>query len=168
LAKTERKREKRLASRVVARVSRAPLRGAGASAQASGGLVLGVVAQADERGIWVELPGQARRAVEARVMTPPGAPAPRPTLRPGQTVVLMIDRSRGAAPILLGVLQPLSPSSPEPERRLELEAQDEIVLRCGEASVVLRRNGRIVVRGVYVETRARGVNRIKGGSVSIN
>jgi hypothetical protein len=130
--------------------------------------VLGVVAHADESGIWVERPGQARPAVQARVMTPPGVPAPalRPALRPGQTVVLMIDRSRGAAPILLGVLQPISPR--EPERRLELEAQDEIVLRCGEASVVLRRNGRIVVRGVYVETRARGVNRIKGGSVSIN
>jgi hypothetical protein len=165
LAKTERN-EKRLGPRPVARVSRAPVRAAAASRNAGPGLVLGVVARTDERGVWVELPGHARSAVQARVMTPPGAPAPRPTLMPGQAVVLMIDRSRGAAPILLGVLQPSSP--PEPERRLELEAHDEIVLRCGEASVVLRRNGRIVVRGVHVETRARGVNRIKGGSVSIN
>ena len=53
-------------------------------------------------------------------------------------------------------------------RRVELEAADEIVLRCGKASIVLRRNGRIVIRGTYVETRSRGVNRIKGGSVEIN
>jgi uncharacterized protein DUF6484 len=53
-------------------------------------------------------------------------------------------------------------------RRVTLDARDEIVLRCGEASITLRRNGRIVVRGTYVETRARGVNRIKGGSVQIN
>lgn len=53
-------------------------------------------------------------------------------------------------------------------RRVVFEAQDEIVLRCGEASITLRRNGRIVVRGAYVETRARGVVRIKGGSVQVN
>jgi hypothetical protein len=53
-------------------------------------------------------------------------------------------------------------------RRVEIEATDEIVLRCGQASIVLRRNGRVVIRGTYVETRSRGVNRIKGGSVQIN
>jgi hypothetical protein len=53
-------------------------------------------------------------------------------------------------------------------RRVEIEAADEIVLRCGQASIVLRRNGRVVIRGTYVETRSRGVNRIKGGSVEIN
>jgi hypothetical protein len=53
-------------------------------------------------------------------------------------------------------------------KRVEIEAADEIVLRCGEASIVLRRNGRVIIRGTYVETRSRGVNRIKGGSVEIN
>jgi hypothetical protein len=53
-------------------------------------------------------------------------------------------------------------------KRLELEAHDEIVLRCGPASITLRRNGRVVIRGVYVESRASGRNRIKGGTVQIN
>lgn len=53
-------------------------------------------------------------------------------------------------------------------RRVELEAADELVLRCGEASIVLTRDGRITIRGHYVETRARGTNRIRGGSVQIN
>ncbi len=53
-------------------------------------------------------------------------------------------------------------------RRIHLEASDEIVLRCGNASITLRRNGRVVIRGAYVETRAKGTNRIKGGSVQIN
>jgi hypothetical protein len=53
-------------------------------------------------------------------------------------------------------------------KRIVLEAHDEIVLRCGEASITLRRDGRLVVRGAYVETRASGVNRIKGGAVKIN
>lgn len=49
-----------------------------------------------------------------------------------------------------------------------VEGRDEIVLRCGEASITLRRNGRVVVRGTYVETRSEGVNRIRGGAVQIN
>lgn len=53
-------------------------------------------------------------------------------------------------------------------RRVELKAQDELVLRCGEASVTLRRNGRVIVRGTHVETYSTGVNRIKGGQVRIN
>ena len=53
-------------------------------------------------------------------------------------------------------------------KRVVIEALDEIVLRCGQASITLRRNGRIVIRGTYVETRAVGTNRIKGGNVQIN
>ena len=53
-------------------------------------------------------------------------------------------------------------------RRIVFDAKDEIVLQCGEASITLRRNGRIVVRGAYVETRSKGVNRIKGGVARIN
>jgi|JI6StandDraft_1071083.scaffolds.fasta_scaffold73467_2 hypothetical protein len=54
------------------------------------------------------------------------------------------------------------------DKRVVLEAADEIVLQCGTASITLRRNGRVVIRGAYVETRSQGVNRIKGGSVQIN
>jgi hypothetical protein len=53
-------------------------------------------------------------------------------------------------------------------QRVVIEGKDEIELRCGSASIVLRRNGRVVIRGLEVETRARGVNRIRGGSVRIN
>jgi Domain of unknown function (DUF6484) len=53
-------------------------------------------------------------------------------------------------------------------RRVRLTAQDEIVLQCGSASVTLRRNGRVVIRGAYVETHSEGTNRIKGGQVHIN
>jgi hypothetical protein len=53
-------------------------------------------------------------------------------------------------------------------RRVVLEAADEIVLRCGESSITLKRDGRVLIKGAYVETASRGVNRIKGGSVKIN
>jgi hypothetical protein len=53
-------------------------------------------------------------------------------------------------------------------KRVVIEGQDEVVLRCGEASITLRRDGKVLVRGAYVETQAKGVNRIKGGAVKIN
>jgi hypothetical protein len=53
-------------------------------------------------------------------------------------------------------------------KRVVIEGADEVVLKCGQASITLRRNGRLVIKGTYVETHSAGVNRIKGGSVQVN
>jgi Domain of unknown function (DUF6484) len=53
-------------------------------------------------------------------------------------------------------------------KRVVLEGADEIVLKCGQASITLRRNGKLIIKGTYVETHSTGVNRIKGGSVQVN
>jgi hypothetical protein len=99
-------------------------------------------------------------------------------------VLLLFEEGDPGRPIVVGLLRdqlPREAAAPDTEpavqgpveveadgRRVEVEAADELVLRCGQASIVLRRNGRVVIRGTYVETRAKGVNRIKGGSVLIN
>jgi hypothetical protein len=49
-----------------------------------------------------------------------------------------------------------------------LEAQEEIVLKCGEGSITLRKDGKIIIKGTHLLSRASGPNRIKGGSVQIN
>jgi hypothetical protein len=83
------------------------------------------------------------------------------------------------SPIILGLVQSVGPAvgqklerRPDVARvdgkRVTLSAEDEIELRCGEASITLRRNGRLVIRGAYVETTSRGTNRIRGGSVQVN
>ncbi|WDE07788.1 hypothetical protein SG34_013420 [Thalassomonas viridans] len=53
-------------------------------------------------------------------------------------------------------------------KRLVLTAENELVLKCGEASVTLKKNGKILVSGTNLLSRARFANRIKGGSVQIN
>ena len=52
--------------------------------------------------------------------------------------------------------------------QLIFSAKKEIVLKCGKASIMLTRAGKIVLRGVYLLSRSSGINRIKGGSVQIN
>ena len=99
----------------------------------------------------------------------------------GQAVLLVFEAERSDRPIIVGLLQEhrnaLVVERERSEGNLEavvdgrsvvFNAKDEIVLRCGEASITLRRNGRIVVRGTHLETRSKGVNRIKGGVVRIN
>lgn len=53
-------------------------------------------------------------------------------------------------------------------KRVILEGQDEVVFKCGEASITLTKAGKIVIRGKYLLTRSTGVNRIMGGSVQVN
>jgi hypothetical protein len=53
-------------------------------------------------------------------------------------------------------------------KRVAIEGVDEIELRCGEASITLRRNGKIILKGTFLESSSKGVNRIKGGAIKIN
>lgn len=53
-------------------------------------------------------------------------------------------------------------------KQIIMEGQEEIVLRCGDASITLNKNGKISIRGKYLLSRATGVNRILGGSVQVN
>ena len=135
---------------------------------------VGVLVEWDAKGPIVDFEGNPRGPVRARASA--GATRVRPA-RPGTTqeVVLLVDGRPNRPPVLLGLLQPLEATEGSGElearvdgRRVELEGRDEVVLRCGEATITLRRNGRILIRGVQVETRAAGVNRIRGGSVAIN
>lgn len=102
-------------------------------------------------------------------------------------LVLFVDGDR-AQPVVVGLLQPDGGSTDEeveapPEsvreaplqveadadgKRVRLTAQDELVLRCGSATITLRRNGRVIVQGASIESHATGTHRIKGGQVRIN
>lgn len=53
-------------------------------------------------------------------------------------------------------------------KSLTFNADEQIVLRCGKASITLTKAGKIIIRGAYLLNRSSGVNRIKGGSVQIN
>ena len=98
--------------------------------------------------------------------------------------VVLFEGSDRSKPLIVGFVEPLQPQTPvsQPDeaeknpfveadvdgKRVRVTAQDEIVLQCGSASVTLRRNGRVIIRGTYVETHSEGTNRIKGGQVQIN
>jgi len=96
----------------------------------------------------------------------------------GRSVVLVFEDGEPSRPIIVGCLrEPDSRSSPEflgqvevdaDGERLVVTAKEQLVLRCGKASITLTRAGKVLIQGAYVSNRSSGVLRLKGGSVQIN
>ncbi len=78
----------------------------------------------------------------------------------GQQAVLAFEEGDIARPIVLGLVRTAEPTGRNVTREIEL--------RCGEASITLTRAGKVLIKGEYILTRAKGLNRIKGAAVSIN
>ncbi|HEX8755677.1 MAG TPA: DUF6484 domain-containing protein [Steroidobacteraceae bacterium] len=159
-------------------------RGSGAAA------TLGRIVAVEAGGaVSVEIPG-APGARTARLAAPLSQDELLAARETGGSAVLVFENGDAALPIIVGLLQAASPAHAAPApagvpdnassdippaleatvdgKRVRITAQDEIVLECGSASITLRRNGRVVVRGTYVESYSDGTNRIKGGQVRIN
>ena len=51
---------------------------------------------------------------------------------------------------------------------INIEGHDEIQFNCGKSSLSLKKNGQIIIKGDNITNRARGSNKIRGGSVKIN
>jgi Domain of unknown function (DUF6484) len=103
----------------------------------------------------------------------------------GKEAVLLFEGGDCGLPIIVGLLQPRASEAGATTRvgiasaarsreveldgkNIELTAQETITLRCGDASITLNRDGKIVIRGMHVVSHAAGVNRIRGGSVQLN
>lgn len=52
--------------------------------------------------------------------------------------------------------------------RIIFDAKKEIVLRCGEGSVKIRQDGKVIIKGTNIVSRAKATNKIKGAAVNIN
>jgi Domain of unknown function (DUF6484) len=96
----------------------------------------------------------------------------------GQDVVLTFDAGDLTRPIVIGLLQSKRngtdisrPPRVEVEadgQRVLVTAEEQLVLRCGKASITLTKSGKVLIVGEYVSSRSSGVNRMKGGSIQLN
>jgi hypothetical protein len=130
----------------------------------------------------VEVPGSPT-PIEARVAVGLDEGALQAAARDRQEAALLFADGEGERPILLALLRSATPNLdaalavPLPAgardarvdgRRVEIEGAEEVVLRCGRASLTLQRDGRVVLRGVNVVSQADQVHKVRGGKVQIN
>lgn len=164
---------------------------AGAGVALASAVVIGFLdAGSTPERLLVDYPGNSRGPLPARTTLPLAAEALAIAVASRQGALLVFENGDASLPIVIGLLQspetsvfgsllatprpsPVPKAAPPAEARVDgerivFEAQREVVLRCGDASLTLRRDGKVLIRGAYVETHSKGVNRIKGGAVKIN
>jgi hypothetical protein len=164
----------------------APKRGKGerpaeASARWNGAVVGSIVAF--EHGAVRVIFAGATGPVPARLVTGLEDAALEQAARERAEVVLLFEEGDPGRPLLVGLLRSAAPlvdallAGPLPTaeksaridgKRVAIEGKDEVVLQCGKASLTLRRDGKVVLRGVNVVTQADHVHKIRGGKVQVN
>lgn len=97
----------------------------------------------------------------------------------GRQVAVSFVQGQANQPLILGLIHnPLlellidPPNAKNPDTHIDgrrvIQSQEEIVLQCGDASLTLRKDGKIIIRGKYLLTESAGVHRLVGGSVLVN
>jgi hypothetical protein len=131
----------------------------------------------------VDYPGNPTGPIAARSVVD----APSKHLKHSQEsipVLLAFENGDPTLPIIVGIIhRTLYPKTLSQEIALPIErprdaiidgkkivfdAKEEIVLRCGKSSVTLKKDGKVVVKGTQIISRASASNKIKGASVRIN
>jgi hypothetical protein len=93
----------------------------------------------------------------------------------GDDVLVAISPEPQERPCVLGRVGRYASSHEQGEEKqdrnpesLVLKADQQIVLSCGDSTITLRHDGKVLITGVDVVSRAARTQRIKGGSVQIN
>ena len=96
----------------------------------------------------------------------------------GSEIVLVFADGDPLQPIVMGVLRQQDTNALERRpgnvevdadgERMIVAAREQLVLRCGRATLTLTKAGKVIIEGTYISSRATGVQRINGGSIQLN
>ncbi len=157
------------------------IRGAGGPSPTFAACVGTITSWSAENGLFVDYPGNTcgpRDAVSTVALTKEELDE---LVAERRAVVLALGED--GAPIVIGVVQAVPAARPagraagERAERLEalvdgeevtLEGKERVELRCGKASIVLTKAGKVLIQGTYISSRSSGAHRIRGGSVEVN
>jgi len=123
----------------------------------------------------------------------PGAPGPLPALcavaqdalpardtLPGAPVLLVFEDGDATRPVIVGFIRERLWADPTQAvddapvsgalraARVVIEGEQEVVIRCGEGSISLAADGRILIKGRNLTSRAAETNKVRGAVVLVN
>ncbi|MGT2466130.1 DUF6484 domain-containing protein [Mesorhizobium sp.] len=132
------------------------------------GVVIGIFLGFDSGDPLVVFPGNPKEtAIPARSLTELASK------EIGSEVALLFQDGDPGRPLIVGrIVEPArKASSPQVIRdgeSVRIVGEERIELRCGEATILMEKDGRIIIRGTYVTSQASATNRIRGGSIDLN
>jgi hypothetical protein len=86
-------------------------------------------------------------------------------------VLIWLPGVEGKPAVILGRFGPShaqAAPSRGPQDEVVIEAAKTLTLRCGDGSITIREDGKILIKGKDLVSHATRLNRIKGGAVQIN
>lgn len=91
----------------------------------------------------------------------------------GCEVALLFEGSDPRKPLIVGrIIEPskerAAPQVLRDGKRVRVTADERLELRCGKATILMERDGRITIRGAHIVSHASGAQRIRGGSINLN
>lgn len=149
------------------------------------GTRIGRIVRITETGVvLVDFTGNHSGPIAARTTSSSRTETHRKGNPTGREVLLAFENNDPKFPIIIDTMYSLIEEMTEPAtvvfeaeepqevtvdgKSISFEAANEIVLKCGKASITLTKAGKILIKGDYVLSHSSGENRIRGGAVSIN
>lgn len=133
------------------------------------GVVIGVfLGYGEDRKPMVVFPGNPKEtALPARSLAELG-----PDMVGGE-VALLFEQGNPCLPLIVGrIVEPsrkrLAAEVVRDGEQVKIVGKERIELRCGKATILMEKDGRIVIRGANVTSHASAANRIRGGSIDLN
>ncbi|WP_407067880.1 DUF6484 domain-containing protein [Mesorhizobium sp. M8A.F.Ca.ET.213.01.1.1] len=132
------------------------------------GVVIGLLIGFEGGAPLVVFVGNPRdTAIAARSLTELGVSAI------GSELALLFEEGDPTRPLVVGRI--VDPAHKNRELqvvregdRVVITGEERIELRCGLASIILEKDGRVTIRGSQLTSQASGTNRIRGGAVHLN
>lgn len=93
----------------------------------------------------------------------------KPRLKAGDAVLVWRPEDDERRGVVLGRIgRAESPVDADLPDEIVVEAGKKLTIRCGEGSITLREDGKVLIKGIDLVSHAKRSNRVKGGSVGIN
>lgn len=88
----------------------------------------------------------------------------------GRDAAVMFEGGDSRKPIIIGLMHisKQNVETVEDDKTTVISSEDEILIRCGEASIHLKKDGKIIIKGKDILSRARRNHDIKGGMINLN
>lgn len=137
------------------------------AATAGRAVLASVIELTEGADVGVVVPGEPPLRLRCDVLRT--ADAPTLTLSLGDRVLVLLPADERGRACVLGKVGVYETPRPDPvPDALTIEAKDKVELRCGESALTMDAQGRVLLKGRDVVTRAKRSQKIRGGTVHIN